>query len=143
MVDLTDDEVAAWMPAHLRPEAFLSGPQVCRAVGITYRQLDYWTRQGYIVPAVEASGSGSRRRYDHDTVRDLRLIVRLLAVADRNQVGPIAAAVALWRDAGRPGGATVGLRDGDPHLWDTPGDVLADLSAGIPLTVVTTSKETP
>ena len=25
-------------------------PQVCRMVGITYRQLDYWARTGFMVP---------------------------------------------------------------------------------------------
>ena len=28
------------------------GPQACKIVGITYRQLDYWTRTGLVVPSI-------------------------------------------------------------------------------------------
>jgi len=37
-------------------------PEVCRVVGITYRQLDYWARTGLVNPSIrEAGGSGTRR----------------------------------------------------------------------------------
>src|SRR5699024_5829520 len=40
------------------------GPIVCKAAGITYRQLDYWARTGLVEPAVRnANGSGSQRLY--------------------------------------------------------------------------------
>jgi DNA-binding transcriptional MerR regulator len=33
--------------------------EVCKEVGITYRQLDYWDRTGYLIPSVRgAQGSG-------------------------------------------------------------------------------------
>ena len=36
-------------------------PQVCKVVGITYRQLDYWDRSGLLGPSLQvASGSGTR-----------------------------------------------------------------------------------
>ncbi|MET0830789.1 MAG: MerR family transcriptional regulator, partial [Acidimicrobiia bacterium] len=39
-------------------------PQVCAAVGISYRQLDYWARTGLIRPSIQgAQGSGSQRLY--------------------------------------------------------------------------------
>lgn len=38
--------------------------EVCRLVGCSYRQLDYWTRVGYVTPRVPACGSGSRRMFD-------------------------------------------------------------------------------
>ncbi len=28
------------------------GPQVCKIVGITYRQLDYWARTGLLRPSI-------------------------------------------------------------------------------------------
>ncbi|HSO51072.1 MAG TPA: MerR family transcriptional regulator, partial [Acidimicrobiia bacterium] len=37
-------------------------PQVCKLVGITYRQLDYWARTNLIKPSLQqANGSGSQR----------------------------------------------------------------------------------
>ena len=56
-----------------------SGPQVCRLVGITYRQLDYWARTGLLTPTLaSAKGSGSKRRYDYTDVLELKVIKSLL-----------------------------------------------------------------
>ncbi len=47
-------------------------PEVCELTGISYRQLDYWTRTGLIQPGIKtASGSGTRRLY---SFKDLVLI---------------------------------------------------------------------
>ena len=54
-------------------------PQVCKLVGITYRQLDYWARTGLIVPTLaQAHGSGSQRRYSFSDVVQLKVIKNLL-----------------------------------------------------------------
>jgi DNA-binding transcriptional MerR regulator len=56
-----------------------SGPQVCRLVGITYRQLDYWARTGLLTPSLAtAKGSGSKRRYDYTDVLEVKVIKSLL-----------------------------------------------------------------
>ena len=56
-----------------------SSPQAKEIVGITYRQLDYWTRTGLVTStAQEAVGSGSRRRYSYNDLLELKLIKRLL-----------------------------------------------------------------
>ncbi|MBS1264209.1 MAG: putative HTH-type transcriptional regulator [Acidimicrobiaceae bacterium] len=48
-------------------------------VGITYRQLDYWTRTDLVRPALDvATGSGSRRRYDYRNLLELRAVKTLL-----------------------------------------------------------------
>lgn len=40
------------------------GPEAAKAAGITYRQLDYWTRKGYLRPRdVACPGSGHQREY--------------------------------------------------------------------------------
>jgi len=53
-------------------------PQVCKVVGITYRQLDYWDRSGLLGPSLqEASGSGSQRLYTFRDVVTLRVVKRL------------------------------------------------------------------
>jgi len=54
-------------------------PQVCKIVGITYRQLDYWARTGLLTPSIQtAQGSGSQRLYSFQDVVQLRVIKRLL-----------------------------------------------------------------
>lgn len=35
-----------------REVAGYRAPQVCKLVGITYRQLDYWARTGLITPSM-------------------------------------------------------------------------------------------
>ena len=63
------------MPTHLGYRA----PLVCRLVGISYRQLDYWARTDLIKPSVQdARGSGSQRLYSFPDVVQLKVIKRLL-----------------------------------------------------------------
>jgi DNA-binding transcriptional MerR regulator len=53
-------------------------PQVCKVVGITYRQLDYWDRSGLLGPSMQvASGSGTQRLYTFQDIVTLRVIKRL------------------------------------------------------------------
>jgi DNA-binding transcriptional MerR regulator len=61
------------------PEEGYRGPQVCKIVGITYRQLDYWARTNLIRPSVaDAKGSGSQRRYSYTDLVELKVIKSLL-----------------------------------------------------------------
>jgi DNA-binding transcriptional MerR regulator len=61
------------------PEEGYRGPQVCRLVGITYRQLDYWASTGLLRPSIaDARGSGSQRVYSYRDVLELKVIKRLL-----------------------------------------------------------------
>jgi DNA-binding transcriptional MerR regulator len=60
-------------------ETGFRGPTVCRTVGISYRQLDYWARTGLVTPSVrDADGSGSQRMYNFNDVVQLRVIKKLL-----------------------------------------------------------------
>jgi DNA-binding transcriptional MerR regulator len=55
------------------------GPQVCKIVGITYRQLDYWARTDLIRPSIaDARGSGTQRRYSYRDLVELKVIKNLL-----------------------------------------------------------------
>jgi DNA-binding transcriptional MerR regulator len=55
------------------------GPQVCKIVGITYRQLDYWARTDLVRPSVcDANGSGTQRLYAYTDLVELKVIKRLL-----------------------------------------------------------------
>ena len=54
------------------------GPQTCKIVGITYRQLDYWTRTGLVAPTIqEAQGSGTQRLYSFNDLLQLKVIKSL------------------------------------------------------------------
>ncbi len=54
-------------------------PEVCRVVGISYRQLDYWARTGLVTPSVkDAGGSGTQRQYSFQDLVRLRVIKKLL-----------------------------------------------------------------
>src|SRR2546423_9544834 len=54
-------------------------PEVCRVVGISYRQLDYWARTGLVTPSVrDAGGSGTQRVYSFQDLVQLRVIKKLI-----------------------------------------------------------------
>src|SRR3954454_5657398 len=61
------------------PDEGFRGPQVCKIVGITYRQLDYWARTDLIRPSIaDARGSGTQRRYSYRDLVELKVIKQLL-----------------------------------------------------------------
>jgi DNA-binding transcriptional MerR regulator len=73
VVQPTLDEAAG-----LGEEGF-GGPQVCKIVGITYRQLDYWARTELVRPSLaDAAGSGTQRRYSYRDLVRLKVIKSLL-----------------------------------------------------------------
>lgn len=56
-----------------------SGKQACEIVGISYRQLDYWDRQGVVSPTLRpAHGSGTQRRYSYRDLVRLRIVKQLI-----------------------------------------------------------------
>ena len=56
-----------------------SGKRAAEIVGITYRQLDYWARTDLIRPSLtDATGSGSRRRYNYRNLLELKVVKNLL-----------------------------------------------------------------
>jgi DNA-binding transcriptional MerR regulator len=60
-------------------EAGYRGPQVCKIVGISYRQLDYWARTDLVRPSLaDARGSGTQRRYSYRDLVRLKVIKSLL-----------------------------------------------------------------
>lgn len=60
-------------------DAGYSGTKTASIVGITYRQLDYWTRTGLVRPSLgDAAGSGSRREYSYRDLLEIRVIKYLL-----------------------------------------------------------------
>jgi DNA-binding transcriptional MerR regulator len=56
-----------------------SGARAAEIVGISYRQLDYWARTDLVRPSlVDATGSGSRRRYTYTDLLELKVVKSLL-----------------------------------------------------------------
>jgi DNA-binding transcriptional MerR regulator len=53
-------------------------PEVIKLVGVTYRQLDYWTRTNLIQASIrEAGGSGTQRLYSFTDVLELKAIKKM------------------------------------------------------------------
>jgi DNA-binding transcriptional MerR regulator len=64
---------------HQAGEQGFRGPQVCKIVGITYRQLDYWARTDLVRPSVmDANGSGTQRLYAFRDLLELKVIKQML-----------------------------------------------------------------
>lgn len=55
----------------------ITSTEMLRRVGCSRRQLDYWARQGVLVPVVQASGTGSRRMFSDRQVRVVRMVADL------------------------------------------------------------------
>jgi DNA-binding transcriptional MerR regulator len=56
-----------------------SAPKVCKIVGITYRQLDYWTRTDLLSPSIKnALGQGTKRIYSFKDILLMKVIKSLL-----------------------------------------------------------------
>ena len=63
-----------------------SGPEVCKIVDITYRQLDYWDRTDLLKPSLTpAHGSGTQRSYSYRDLLQLKVIKGLLDAGVRLQ----------------------------------------------------------
>ena len=52
-------------------KAFLTTHQIAEAVGVSYRQVDWWVRKGYLEPSDPSTGSGDPRRW---SLEDLLLV---------------------------------------------------------------------
>lgn len=90
------------------------------ATGITYRQLDYWTRNGWLRAVEDAPGSGGRREWRPGEKRVAALMLRLISagfvpeaahkIARSEGVIELAPGVRVrvWRRGGQP--ASTGAR---------------------------------
>ncbi len=50
-----------------------SGPAAAQIAGVSYRQLDYWAREGFIIPTIPSRGRGRFRRYSTLDILALRV----------------------------------------------------------------------
>lgn len=75
----------------------MSATMCAKRAGITYRQLDFWTRSGYITMTRSAAGSGSQRVFSESEVA----VVKRLAMLVRAGVSPLAASQAIANNPGQ------------------------------------------
>lgn len=85
----------------------MRSPELCRRAEISYRQLDYWTRRGYIRPVGEDEdkarfpGSGAQREYSEGMMLKARWMGCLIKLGfSVNEAEVIATAVTM-QDAKR------------------------------------------
>lgn len=106
------------------------GPTVCKAAGVTYRQLDYWARTGLVQPSVRnPSGSGTQRLYSFRDILVLKIIKRLLDTGVSLQ--QIRVAVNQLRERGVQDLANITLMSDGASVYEcTSDDEVVDLVRG-------------
>ena len=111
------------------PEEGYRGPQVCKIVGITYRQLDYWARTDLLRPSIsEARGSGTQRRYSYRDLLELKVIKRLLDAGVSLQSAR--RALEVLRRSGTPVATANLVLNGSQSVLATSGEEIIDLLKG-------------
>lgn len=104
------------------------GPQVCKIVGITYRQLDYWARTDLLRPSIsEARGSGTQRIYSYRDLLELKVIKRLLDAGVSLQSAR--RAIQVLRGSGDVASANLVL-SGSQSVLARSGEEIVDLLKG-------------
>ncbi len=107
------------------------GPTAATAAGITYRQLDYWARTGFVEPTIRpASGSGTQRLYGFRDIVVLKVVKRLLDAGISLQ--QIRQAVTYLRERGSTDLAQVTLMSDGVSVYEckSPDDVVDLLRGG-------------
>jgi hypothetical protein len=119
--------LTTWTPVADRA-GFLTSAQLCRLVGMSYRQLDHWTRLKVLRPSRAARGQGTARGW---ACQDALLAQVVAVLADLGcplgrVAGPVVTALSVhpeWWGAGvmvvGPDGAvTAGaVLEGESHGW--------------------------
>lgn len=114
------------MPQTAGPEQGYAAPEVTKIIGISYRQLDYWTRTKLVTPSVrDAIGSGSQRRYSFQDLLKIKVIKSLLDAGVSLQ--QIRKATDTLEDLGEPAHGTTLISDGDHVYAEASPDALLDL----------------
>lgn len=59
-------------------DGLLTSHEVAEHAGITFRQLDYWTRRGYVTAEQPGRGSGTQRRFTPEQADRVALLAALV-----------------------------------------------------------------
>jgi DNA-binding transcriptional MerR regulator len=108
-------------------EVGFRGPQVCKIVGISYRQLDYWARTDLVRPSLaDAHGSGTQRRYSYRDLVRLKVIKSLIDAGVKLQTARKAIEY-LREDLGDDWASASLVLNGTDSVLARDGDALVDL----------------
>lgn len=95
------------------PDGWASSVDLMRLTGITYRQVDYWTRLGWLRPPEPTPGQGAQRYFPPAEIR----VAAIMSALVRAGVEPGAAGMAArtawggrWWRAALDGGVQVSGR---------------------------------
>ena len=103
------------------------GPQVCKIVGISYRQLDYWARTDLVRPSIaDARGSGTQRTYSYRDLVRLKVVKSLLDAGVKLQTARSAIEY-LKEDLGDDWATASLVLNGTTSVLARTGDDLVDL----------------
>jgi len=103
------------------------GPQVCKIVGISYRQLDYWARTDLVRPSIaDARGSGTQRSYSYRDLVRLKVVKSLLDAGVKLQTARKAIEY-LREDLGEDWATASLVLDGTNSVLARTDDALIDL----------------
>jgi hypothetical protein len=110
----------------------ITGPRAAELAGITYRQLDYWARQGWLRPTVvRGRGRAGRREYAPADVIRLAALAHLgRNKADVGTLGPALAEVELPAE-----GDFLIVADGSSVAAVSPTRLRREVSSGRPVRV--------
>lgn len=129
MAEMAETETGPQGVEHPGVEGY-RGPTVCKLIGITYRQLDYWARTGLLRPSVaDARGSGSKRLYSYRDLLELKVIKQLLDAGVSLQSARRAVDCLRQNLGADLASAKLVLTEGRSVLAQTNGEVV-DLLAG-------------
>lgn len=70
---MTDTTCA--IPWNICGERGYGAKEVMQLTGVTYRQLDYWSRRGFLGLVTGGGGSGRRRQWTHDQVVNVAKLI--------------------------------------------------------------------
>lgn len=106
------------------------GPQACKIVGISYRQLDYWTRTGLVTPSIQpARGSGTQRLYSFNDLLQLKVVKGLIDAGASLQ--KVRAALDQLRSFGEDWSTTTIVADGsNVYACNSDAEVIDLLRSG-------------
>ena len=103
------------------------GPQVCKIVGISYRQLDYWARTDLVRPSIaDARGSGTQRTYSYRDLVRLKVVKSLLDAGVKLQTARKAIEY-LREDLGDDWASASLVLNGSSSVLARSGDDLVDI----------------
>jgi len=91
------------------PDTYITSHDLARLAGITYRQLDYWTRTGLIHSPNTGANSGTLRIYPRTEIATACLLAQLLHAGLTRRIAHDIARTLLEHGQARLGPITIHL----------------------------------